>query len=708
MDIFGQKSKVSNQLINSIPIAFSKVKMEYDEDGKPVDLIFLEINDAFCKIAQKDSQDIIGKRLTEISVEYKDKLPEILEADTYNINNQSNFEIEVYVSSQKKWYDVFINILDKDNLTILLSDCSKRKFIEEKLIESKIKFKNLYERTIKETKVNKIAEDQISELSNLYLELGVDPIKNIHTIVKKTNEILKGACSLFNRLDDKTKSLITWSEYNAPADLYKEDIPDGHICYEATIKGKDKTIVLNDLFNTDFHKTDSNVIKYGLRSYLGHPVIIDNKTIGALCMVDTKPRNFTETEINIIRTLTIALSLEQKRYNLENNLRSARNDAEQANQAKSQFLANMSHEIRTPLNGILGFSEMMSISETDHDKVRMLQMIEKAGNQLLQIVNDIFDYSKIEAGKINLEEGNFNFVELISETVNFFEKAVQVKKLPIIVNTEAIEENELFGDSFKLRQILINIISNAIKFTDEGSIKVFAESKKYNETIQTRIVIDDTGIGIEKVQLEKIFDEFKQLEYYLTKKIKGTGLGLAITKKLIDLLNGTIVVESEPGVGSRFILSIPFQLKSKIKTKEIMDKPIEKKEENKKMIRILLAEDNEANQFLIKAITKSKDWEITVVDDGDKAVEEFEKNEFDLILMDVQMPVMNGYEATRIIREIERREGRNHTPIIALTAYAMKSDKDLCIEAGMDDYISKPFKRQQFLDSIMDVLGRDE
>ena len=139
-----------------------------------------------------------------------------------------------------------------------------------------------------------------------------------------------------------------------------------------------------------------------------------------------------------------------------------------------------------------------------------------------------------------------------------------------------------------------------------------------------------------------------------------------------------------------------------------MDKPIEKKEDYKKMIKILLAEDNEANQFLIKAITKSKDWDITVVDDGDKAVEEFEKNEFDLVLMDVQMPVMNGYEATRIIRDIEQREKRNHTPIIALTAYAMKSDKDLCIEAGMDDYISKPFKRQQFLDSIMDVINRND
>ncbi len=249
------------------------------------------------------------------------------------------------------------------------------------------------------------------------------------------------------------------------------------------------------------------------------------------------------------------------------------------------------------------------------------------------------------------------------------------------------------------------MISNAIKFTDEGSVLVIAGSEKINNFARIKIIVEDTGIGIHKNQLDKIFDEFNQLDYYLTKKIKGTGLGLTITKKLLDLLQGNIRVESEPGRGSRFIITIPFQIKTnnKVKAKKVMSDTEEKIKSGSKMVKILLAEDNEANQFLIKALTKTQDWDITVVDDGEKAVEQYKKDNYDLILMDVQMPVMNGYEATKIIREMENEKGIR-TTIIALTAFAMESDRDLCIEAGMDDYIAKPFKRQQFLDAILAAL----
>jgi CheY-like chemotaxis protein/anti-sigma regulatory factor (Ser/Thr protein kinase) len=250
---------------------------------------------------------------------------------------------------------------------------------------------------------------------------------------------------------------------------------------------------------------------------------------------------------------------------------------------------------------------------------------------------------------------------------------------------------------------LVNVISNAIKFTDEGSILVIAGAEKSGGIIKTKFTIEDTGIGIDKDQVNKIFDEFRQLEYYLTKRIKGTGLGLAITKKLVNLLHGTITVESEPGKGSRFTIEIPFRHKKEEKNIKMTDDPTNQPIEDLRKIKILLAEDNEANQFLIKAITKSKGWEITVVDDGKQAVDAFSKDHFDMILMDVQMPVMNGYEATKLIREKETGK-ENRIPIIALTAYAMQSDKELCLKAGMDNYISKPFRRQQFLDVISEVL----
>jgi len=564
------------------------------------------------------------------------------------------------------------------------------------------------ERTIEDITERKIAELQIAELNHLYLELGVDPEKNIHTIVKKACVILKGLCSLYNRLDDKNKSLIIWSEFQAPSDFKKEDNPEGHICYEAAVKGQDKPIIIEDLDTTEFAKTDPSVKKYGLRSYLGMPVIVNEKAIGSLCVVKNVPTKFTATEISIIGTLAKALSLEQQRYFAEQNLIKATEEATVANQAKNQFLANMSHEIRTPLNGIIGFTELLSSQETDVQKARILNLIENSGYQLLQIINDIFDYARIETGKIALKPETFILNDLIKDTIEFFQRTANEKGLQYIVNTDKITEKNLIGDSYKFKQVLVNVISNAIKFTDEGSVLVIVSSIVKEEFIEVNVVIEDTGIGITDDQLGKIFDEFRQVEYYLTKKIKGTGLGLSITKKLLDLMQGKIEVESEQGKGSRFIITLPFKTANtqlERKKEEIMNNPEIEKKVNPCTVKILLAEDNEANQFLIKAITKSQDWEITVVENGAEAVEEYKTGKFDIILMDVQMPVMNGYEATKVIREIESKKGI-HTPIIALTAYAMKSDKDICIEAGMDDYISKPFKRQQFLETINDVLAR--
>jgi CheY-like chemotaxis protein/anti-sigma regulatory factor (Ser/Thr protein kinase) len=287
---------------------------------------------------------------------------------------------------------------------------------------------------------------------------------------------------------------------------------------------------------------------------------------------------------------------------------------------------------------------------------------------------------------------------------NYFKPVANSKNLIFALETNCIKEQIVVGDELKLRQILINIVNNAIKFTNEGFVNVEANIVEQGSNLLFEIVVADSGIGINKKQLVEIFDEFKQLDFYLTKKNKGTGLGLTITKRLVDLMAGTIRVESEPNNGSRFIVEIP--LTSGILTNRELNMNIngEQKGAESRKIKILLAEDNEANQFLIKALTKAKNWNITVVENGQEAVEAFKKDEFNLILMDVQMPLMNGYEATKMIRDIEKERG-THIPIIALTAYAMKSDKDMCIEAGMDDYISKPFKRQIFLDSIEGFLA---
>ncbi|MCB2220813.1 MAG: response regulator [Bacteroidetes bacterium] len=550
----------------------------------------------------------------------------------------------------------------------------------------------------------KIAEYQLKQLNTIFHELDVKPDQNIDLIVRKSAEVLKGDTSLFNRYQKNGMLLINQSRYNLEKNTEKQE-GRGRVCFEKTIQNPKSTTVIEDLNETEFVRTDPIISKHGYKSYIGHPVLLDNEVVGTLCVLYKRPRSFSDIELRIIVTLANALSLEFKRMLLEEELNAAMKAAETAVRAKSQFLSNMSHEIRTPLNGIMGFSEMLIMEEKDRHKRQMLKMIEESGHQLLMIINDIFDFSVIESGKIELNEREFNIIEIIDSAVSFYHQQAVVKGLELTTDYKQVSQAEMVGDNLKVTQIVINLISNAIKFTDTGGVNISVKSFVEDERVALKIIVEDTGIGIMAEDLDVIFQEFKQLEYYLTKRIKGTGIGLFITKKLVEYLGGKIIAESEPQNGSRFTVSLFMKNKSKKKSKTFMEEHANIENVEPQQVRILLAEDNEANQFLIKAITKSENWQITVVDDGEKAVEAFKLNEFDLILMDVQMPVLNGYEATQMIREIEKeRDSDNRTPIIALTAYAMKSDKDLCIKAGMDDYISKPFKRQQFLDAIARML----
>ena len=805
MNLFSKNKKDSIPLIDTISLAFARYQINYDDEDNPIDLTFVEVNNSFVQIAGHDREYLIGKHYSQVFPEIKVILQDALQQNVQAIRKCESFELEIFISATNSWYDVFVNVLTKNTLTLLFSDCSNRKVLEADLKQSEIKYKSLYdnspiglfrlspdgrilsantallkilqlasfdelfllvhekippagkngfgqliqvngsekievkelawksgegnpvflrihsnptkdpsgkvlyyERTIEDVTDQKIAEKQISQLNNLFMEMGIDPRKNIQTIVKKACTIFNAAFSANIQLDEVTNLYYLDQEYNAPKGFFKNGSVKGCVCFETTASGNDKPVIIEDLGLTDFMLTDPDLNKFNLRAFLGMPVIVDDLTKGSLCVFDKIPRKFTTTEVSIIGTLAKALSLEQKRFATEISLQKAISEATNANQAKSQFLANMSHEIRTPLNGIIGFAEMLSSQEADGRKANILNMIEDSGYQLLSIINDIFDYSRIESGNISFKNEEFKVDQLINDTAGFFKKSISDKGLQLVIDFDKLTINQLEGDIFKLKQILVNLISNAVKFTDEGSVIIIVETFKKNDHIDLKVIVEDTGIGISPDQLSKVFDEFKQLEYYLTKRIKGTGLGLSITKKLVDFLKGTITVESRQGTGSRFEVTIPVKaiaVSKEAQKEEIMNEPLQKQETQGKTVKILLAEDNEANQFLIKAITKSQDWDITVVENGAEAVERYKAGHYDIILMDVQMPVMNGYDATRIIREIESEKGI-HTPILALTAYAMKSDKDICIEAGMDDYISKPFKRQQFLDAISDVLMR--
>jgi signal transduction histidine kinase/CheY-like chemotaxis protein len=365
--------------------------------------------------------------------------------------------------------------------------------------------------------------------------------------------------------------------------------------------------------------------------------------------------------------------------------------AEAASEAKSQFLANMSHEIRTPMNGILGMTELAMQAESAEEQKECLSTLRSSGDALLAILNDLLDLSKIEAGKFEIEEEPFSVRELVADAGKMFTYRMREKGLRFESTVVDSLPDVLLGDALRLRQILLNLLGNAVKFTQEGSVWLTAAGERDGDRFQLRLVVRDSGIGIPLEKQGRIFEAFRQADDATARKYGGTGLGLSICVKLVTLMGGKIAVDSEPGQGSAF--SIHLLLKEAPPQDQVAIAP-----QDSSMVanvvtplKILLAEDNLVNQIVAARLLKKQGHEVTIAGDGKLAVEEFERGAFDLILMDVQMPVMDGLDATREIRLLER--GHNaRVPIIAMTAQTMKGDRDNCFAAGMDGFVSKPIR----------------
>jgi len=369
-----------------------------------------------------------------------------------------------------------------------------------------------------------------------------------------------------------------------------------------------------------------------------------------------------------------------------------------ANKAKSEFLANMSHEIRTPLNAIIGFSELLGAENLTEQQDTYVNVICHAGQTLLGLINDILDFSKIEAGKLETECIHCSLKELIDSVEAFMRSEAERKGLEFRITHDARVPGRIYSDPTRIRQCLVNLIGNAIKFTDHGYIHVNLSLSRSNGKDMIRFDIEDTGIGIAEDNLGIIFDSFSQASSNTTRKFGGTGLGLAITKSLAELLGGGVSVKSTLGQGSVFSLLIPAGVDPEKEEPLRLDsrrvRPDDRQEQSFTG-RVLVAEDNPSNQMLIKIMLRKMGLDVCIVDTGKAAVEYACSEDFDIILMDIQMPVMNGYEATMTLRK------RNITvPIIALTANAMKGDAEKCISAGCDDYMPKPVNRE-ILERIM-------
>lgn len=467
------------------------------------------------------------------------------------------------------------------------------------------------------------------------------------------------------------------------------------------------------------HKEVRN-LRVPLKRKDGSPVMV---LLNDRLVKDEDGRFFFEGNM---QDITEQINLERERKKTEEKLRqemlkseALAKDAVHSSEAKSIFLANMSHEIRTPMNGIIGFLNL--IEQGAYNSSDELQDFVKTARQsaesLLDLINDILDFSKIEAGKLQLEDEDLNLRELINSAVQPVSTKVNEKKLKVIVDVDPGTTPLLIGDSKRLRQVYINLISNAVKFTDKGHIRITINSEKIDqERIKIISAIEDTGVGIPRDKMDALFKSFSQIDGTMSRKYGGTGLGLAICKELVSLMNGSIKVDPDYTKGSRFVFSVILKkqknaslfsaIKSQVKTSEIEAAEREAKKEpalskqdlhnQRGRFKILLVEDNPVNQKVASKILAQAGFQIDAVNNGREAYDTMLAfARYDLILMDIQMPEMDGWTATQKIREIK---GIGETiPIIAMTAHALIGDKDKCLAAGMNDYISKPIKTDEFI-----------
>jgi len=455
---------------------------------------------------------------------------------------------------------------------------------------------------------------------------------------------------------------------------------------------------------------ENKIVARGSRptSWLGAPFYID-QIYGAVAIQSYDDTIYTEKDKELMSFVARQVGAALGRKFVVEELKLAKESAENAEKNKSNFLANMSHEIRTPMNGIIGLTDLVLNSEVNNQQRTYLEMVLSSANRLLKLINDILDFSKIDAGKLELETAPFSLREVLAGALEILAISAAEKNIALNISCDNTIPDALIGDGDKISQIIINLVGNGIKFTETGAVSISVRQNNPGITgsVDLDFLVKDTGIGIPKNQISNVFKAFNQVSTTRDSSNRGTGLGLVIAAELVEIMGGKIFVSSKQGVGTSFQYTLRFPLQTTHHTvfaskqygtvvplpTGVLNSPLN----------ILLVEDEYINRTLAISILEQKGWQVSVAEDGLEAIKINKAQTFDLILMDIQMPHLNGFEATKFIRHSELKNG-GHVPIIAMTAYAVKGDKEKCIDAGMDGYVSKPIRPDKLYFEIEKVL----